>query len=75
MTAALTTTTIFVYILYLNTENARANAPGACTLQQNHLVYRTNMKLGIISALHEEQEGLVEALEGPHKLTHGMRDY
>jgi adenosylhomocysteine nucleosidase len=33
------------------------------------------MRLGIISALHEEQEGLVEALEGPSKLIHGMRDY
>lgn len=33
------------------------------------------MKLGIISALHEEQEGLVEAMQGPHKAVHGMRDY
>jgi adenosylhomocysteine nucleosidase len=33
------------------------------------------MRLGIISALHEEQQGLVEALEGPYKLVHGMRDY
>lgn len=33
------------------------------------------MKLGIISALHEEQEGLMEALEGPQKVAHGMRDY
>ena len=33
------------------------------------------MRLGIISALHEEQQGLVEALEGPCKLVHGMRDY
>jgi adenosylhomocysteine nucleosidase len=33
------------------------------------------MRLGIISALHEEQQGLVEAMEGPYKLTHGMRDY
>ncbi len=33
------------------------------------------MKLGIISALHEEQQGLVEAMEGPYKLIHGMREY
>ena len=33
------------------------------------------MKLGIISALHEEQEGLVEAMQGTHKAVHGMRDY
>jgi adenosylhomocysteine nucleosidase len=33
------------------------------------------MRLGIISALHEEQLGLVEAMEGPYKLIHGMREY
>lgn len=33
------------------------------------------MRLGIISALHEEQQGLVEAMQGPAKLIHGMRDY
>ena len=33
------------------------------------------MRLGIISALHEEQQGLVEAMQKPYKLTHGMRDY
>jgi adenosylhomocysteine nucleosidase len=33
------------------------------------------MRLGIISALHEEQQGLVEAMEGPYKLMHGMREY
>ncbi len=32
-------------------------------------------RLGIISALHEEQEGLVQAMEGPATLKHGMRDY
>ncbi len=32
------------------------------------------IRLGIISALHEQQ-GLVEAMESPHKLSHGMRDY
>ena len=32
-------------------------------------------RLGIISALSEEQQGLVEAMQGPCKLTHGMRDY
>ena len=33
------------------------------------------MRLGIISALHEEQQGLVEAMQGPARLTHGMREY
>jgi adenosylhomocysteine nucleosidase len=37
----------------------------------NHKIKR----LGIISALQEEQEGLVQAMEGPATLTHGMRDY
>lgn len=33
------------------------------------------MRLGIISALYEEQQGLVEAMEGPSRRVHGMRDY
>lgn len=33
------------------------------------------MRLGIISALHEEQQGLVEAMRSPAKLIHGMREY
>jgi adenosylhomocysteine nucleosidase len=33
------------------------------------------MRLGIISALHEEQQGLVETMQRPSRLTHGMRDY
>lgn len=33
------------------------------------------MRLGIISALHEEQQGLVEAMERPYKLVHGLREY
>jgi len=33
------------------------------------------MRLGIISALYEEQQGLVEAMEGPYKLIHGQREY
>ncbi|MGH8854580.1 MAG: 5'-methylthioadenosine/adenosylhomocysteine nucleosidase [Telluria sp.] len=33
------------------------------------------MRLGIISALYEEQLGLVEAMRGPAKLIHGMREY
>ncbi|MGI4842824.1 MAG: 5'-methylthioadenosine/adenosylhomocysteine nucleosidase [Janthinobacterium lividum] len=33
------------------------------------------MRLGIISALYEEQLGLVEALKGPSKLIHGKREY
>ena len=32
-------------------------------------------RLGIISALHEEQAGLVQAMQGPAKLIHGMRHY
>lgn len=33
------------------------------------------IRLGIISALPEEQQGLVEAMNGPATLTHGMRQY
>ena len=33
------------------------------------------MRLGIISALYEEQQGLVEAMERPYKLIHGQREY
>ena len=33
------------------------------------------MRLGIISALHEEQQGLIEAMQGPQRRSHGMRDY
>lgn len=33
------------------------------------------MRLGIISALEEEQHGLVEAMQGPARLVHGMRTY
>lgn len=33
------------------------------------------LRLGVISALVEEQAGLVEAMRGPQKLSHGMRDY
>ena len=32
-------------------------------------------RLGIISALHEEQEGLVQAMQGTATVAHGMRDY
>jgi len=32
-------------------------------------------RLGIISALHEEQQGLVQAMDGAATLTHGMRQY
>lgn len=32
------------------------------------------MRLGIISALHEEQQGLVEAMQSPYKRIHGMRE-
>lgn len=33
------------------------------------------MRLGIISALEEEQQGLVQAMQGPATVTHGMRTY
>ncbi len=33
------------------------------------------MRLGVISALQEEQQGLVEAMQSPYKLVHGMREY
>lgn len=33
------------------------------------------MRLGIISALAEEQQGLVEAMQSPYKLIHGQRTY
>lgn len=33
------------------------------------------MRLGIISALAEEQQGLVEAMESPSKLIHAKREY
>ena len=33
------------------------------------------MRLGIISALAEEQQGLLEAIQGPATLSHGMRVY
>ncbi|MES2258892.1 MAG: 5'-methylthioadenosine/adenosylhomocysteine nucleosidase [Pseudomonadota bacterium] len=33
------------------------------------------MRLGIISALAEEQHGLLEAMQSPYKLIHGMREY
>lgn len=33
------------------------------------------MRLGIISALADEQQGLVEAMEGPSRLVHGQREY
>jgi adenosylhomocysteine nucleosidase len=36
---------------------------------------RKIMRLGIISALAEEQLGLVEAMERPYKLIHGKREY
>ena len=36
---------------------------------------KKNMRLGIISALAEEQQGLVEAMQGPYKLVHGQRAY
>jgi len=33
------------------------------------------MRLGIISALYEEQQGLIEAMQSPYKLIHGQREY
>jgi adenosylhomocysteine nucleosidase len=36
---------------------------------------RKNMRLGIISALAEEQQGLIEALRALPSTFHGMREY
>ena len=33
------------------------------------------LRLGVISALQEEQQGLIEAMQGPATLTYGMRVY
>ncbi|MES2150051.1 MAG: 5'-methylthioadenosine/adenosylhomocysteine nucleosidase [Pseudomonadota bacterium] len=33
------------------------------------------MRIGVISALHQEQQGLVEAMQGPATTLHGMREY
>jgi adenosylhomocysteine nucleosidase len=41
------------------------------TSLENH----QSMRLGIISALSEEQQGLVEAMQSPYKLIHGQREY
>jgi adenosylhomocysteine nucleosidase len=50
----------------------------ACQTRSNtdyNLENSQNMRLGIISALSEEQQGLVEAMQGPYKLIHGQREY
>ena len=33
------------------------------------------LRLGVISALADEQQGLVHAMQGMVKVNHGMRDY
>lgn len=33
------------------------------------------IRLGLISALHEEQTGLIEQMQGKHSIQRGMRDY
>jgi adenosylhomocysteine nucleosidase len=33
------------------------------------------IRLGLISALHEEQTGLIEQMQGKHSIRRGMRDY
>jgi adenosylhomocysteine nucleosidase len=42
---------------------------------QNQAKTARKTRLGIISALTEEQSGLIEAMESPQKLVHGMREY
>lgn len=32
-------------------------------------------RLGLVSALHQEQAGLIDAMQGPQTVTRGMRDY
>lgn len=34
-----------------------------------------SIRLGLISALHQEQKGLIEAMQGATKVNHGMREY
>jgi adenosylhomocysteine nucleosidase len=54
----------FIYIsLYKRTNN------------REQTVTSQKIRLGIISALLEEQQGLMEAMEGPATTSHGMRDY
>src|SRR5471032_855918 len=42
---------------------------------KNSMNSSKKMRLGIISALYEEQQGLIEAMQGPVRHAHGMRDY
>jgi adenosylhomocysteine nucleosidase len=39
------------------------------------MIATKTMRLGVISALAEEQYGLMEAMQSPYKLVHGMREY
>jgi adenosylhomocysteine nucleosidase len=43
--------------------------------QQYGPTMRRKMRLGVISALSDEQQGLVEAMQGMVKVSYGMRDY
>lgn len=51
------------------------NPFGKAFLALSTLQTKQNMRLGIISALSEEQQGLVEAMQSPYKLIHGQREY
>ena len=70
-----TITTIFIYNSFIkhvygtDAASAPRKQPGKDSTMSKKI------RLGIISALSEEQEGLVEAMQGAHKLTHGMREY
>ena len=55
------------------TARTRQAPPG--NSQKKGSTVSKKIRLGIISALSEEQQGLVEAMQGTHKLTHGMREY
>ena len=45
------------------------------TLKTNNQTPGSNPRLGIISALAEEQEGLIEAMDNAERHVHGMREY
>jgi len=51
------------------------NLPGTTKTPMNSTNSTKKMRLGIISALAEEQHGLIDAMQNSVKLAHGMRDY
>jgi adenosylhomocysteine nucleosidase len=70
---AFTIITSFYIYLFLLKENAANSVDKPIAARSSR--FGSNMRLGIISALAEEQQGLVEALQRPARRTHGLRDY